>query len=386
MISFKQIGKGILALGFLAMMTFQSCKKYSSDEPLDPVYTPTIYMGTNNDVLYAIDVETGKYKWKTNLNGTILGSPTYAFNQLFVGTKGGHLYKINYRTGEIIQHMTFAGDIVGAPMEYNEYLLVTAGTAIYALDPSDITDMDEAGFMHGTGSQITGGPAVHEVEGLENGPHIFYATSDNKVIAINNEGEQEWSYTATGGNGFHSQPSVTNSNYLYIGNRNGKMYSIKTLDGSLHWSYQTDGPIESSPILVDGNVLFGSHDRNLYSVDSATGLIRWKYQTEDLVTSSPAFYDQKVYFGSHDKYVYCIDVIDGELIWKHLTFGLIKSSPVVYEKDVYIASYDKNLYRLDGETGNLKWTSYVMGQMLGSPIIRGMNHTAVSAVSGEYEY
>lgn len=387
MISFKNITKQLLGLGVIALLSFQSCKKnYSPDEPFPQEFTPTIYTGSNNEVLYAIDVATGKHKWKTNLDGVIGAAPLFSFNHLYVGTEAGTIYRIDYHTGDIKSEVNLSGPIIGSPITYGDHVIVASGNKVYALNPNDLPDSENRLFTYTAPGTIVGSPTIHEVDGLTEGPYIFIATMNDKVVAINNQGNAAWEYTAAGGSGFESSPNVTNDSFLYVGNNNGKLYNLYTHNGSLKWAYETAGAIKSSPILVDGNVMFGSYDRNLYSVDSATGLIRWTVETDDAITSSPTFFNQKVYFGSYDQHIYCVDVIDGEIIWKKPTFGLISSSPVIYNQDLYIGSYDKNLYKVDAETGHTQWIFNIQGQMNTSPIIRGINETAVPAVSGDHPY
>src|SRR6476659_1734240 len=43
------------------------------------------------------------------------------------------------------------------------------------------------------------------------------------------------------------------------------------------WTFATGGPIEASPIWVDGAIVVGSSDGTLYAVDAATGTERWRF-------------------------------------------------------------------------------------------------------------
>lgn len=386
MIFIKRITKKILGLSFLGLLTFQSCKEYSPDEPFPYEFTPTIYTGTNNQVVYAIDVATGKYDWRTNVNGEVANTPLFEFNNLYVGTDNGFLYRIDYKNGAIQTETQLNGAIKGSPTVYDGKILVTAGNRVQTLDPMSLEYDPEQHFIYDAPGEIVGSVTIHEINNLEEGPYIFLATTNDRIIALNNEGQAIWTFIAPNGQGFESSPNVTNENYLYIGNNNGKLYNLHTHNGQLNWEFSTAGSIKSSPILIDGNVMFGSFDRKFYSVDSATGLERWHIQTEDAIAASPAYHNQKVYFGSHDHFFYCVDIIDGETIWKKTTFGLIQSSPVIYKEDVYFGSYDKNFYKLNAQDGSTQWIFNIQGQMKTSPIIRGMNETLYPSVSGKYPY
>ncbi len=142
-------------------------------------------------------------------------------------------------------------------------------------------------------------------------------------------------------------------------------------DLRLDWSYQTGGPVTSSPAVVNGVVYVGSNDRNLYAVNATTGALLWKYTTGGAVSSSPAVANGVVYVGSEDYSLYALNATTGALLWKYATGGTIYSSPVVANGMVYFGSYDKNLYALNARTGALVW-EYPTGEgIASSPAVGG---------------
>jgi outer membrane protein assembly factor BamB len=210
---------------------------------------------------------------------------------------------------------------------------------------------------------------------------------NNNVVAIDDHLNVLWTFTPGEAGAFYSSPCVVNDSFAYVGNDNGKVYAINTLNGTQKWSFVTGAQVRSSPIQIGGNVLVGSDDRNFYSVDSATGLLRWKVQTGDAIQSSPVVFNQNVYFGSYDSKFYCIDIIDGEVKWSVPTQALIKSSPVYFNGDIYFGGYDKLLYRLDATTGAQRVTPFrVNGQMATSPVIDAVSTVYVPSISGDYRY
>jgi len=94
---------------------------------------------------------------------------------------------------------------------------------------------------------------------------------------------------------------------------------------SLLWTFKTEGPVKSSPAIVDGRVYFGSNDGNVYAVHLETGKKIWAYQTGDPVEAAPLVLDQKVFIGSTDGYLYALDATNGQEVWKHQTEAKIVS-------------------------------------------------------------
>lgn len=374
----------LAASAVFTLAGFNSCKDYSPDEPFPDVYAQTLFVGSNNQIVYAVDPESGKRIWKFPVDGEIHATPVLFNKHVYVATTKGKLYKIDAQYGKEVASRDFAANITGTPIVRDGVLLVPAGTKLFGVDVNTLGDILNLNPFD-LGGDIMSSPALHNIAGGQVNA-IFISGMNNKVVALNQDLQQIWEFTPADPGAFYSSPCSINDSFLYVGNDNGNMYAVKTVDGTQHWSFTTNGQVRSSPIQIGGNVLFGSNDRNFYSVDSAKGQLRWKVITGDAVQSSPAVFNQNVYFGSYDMNMYCVDIIDGKVKWKQLTAALIKSSPLIYRGDVYFGGYDKNLYRLDANTGAQKFVFNINGQMATSPIIDSIGGAAVPSISGNYRY
>lgn len=139
--------------------------------------------------------------------------------------------------------------------------------------------------------------------------------------------------------------------------------------GSLKWTFVTNGPIYSSPSVVDGTVYFGSRDGNFYALDAATGEKRWVYNTGNWIDSSPAVANGVVYFGSNDGNLYALKADTGEKIWSYNAKYPIRSSPAVAGRMVYFGSYDYSIYALDINKGTKRWSYETDGYIYASPVV-----------------
>jgi outer membrane protein assembly factor BamB len=72
------------------------------------------------------------------------------------------------------------------------------------------------------------------------------------------------------------------------------------------WRFNTGISVDSSPIISNGVVYFGSNSTYLYAIDAVTGEEKWRFKTGSSVYSSPAVSDGVVYVGSHDNNLYAI--------------------------------------------------------------------------------
>jgi len=379
----------LAASAVLALTGFNSCKKYSPDTPLPVTYTSTLFVSSNNQIVYALDPISGDKKWKFSVDGEVQATPLVHNKTLYVGTSAGTLYSLNPQTGAQNITRNFGAAIVGTPIMRNDMLLVVAGSRIYALNATTLDDyypINVGPSSYDAGGQILSSPAIHNIPSVQD-KAIFISNMSGQVIALKDNLSVIWTFAPAGAQGFYSSPCVVNDSFLYIGNDNGNIYAVNTQDGTGKWAFATGGQVRSSPIQVGGNVLVGSGDRNFYSVDSATGLLRWKVQTGDEIQSSPVVFNQNVYFGSYDSRFYCVDIIDGTVKWDVITAALIKSSPVAYNGDIYFGGYDKLLYRLDAMTGAQRINPVnINGQMATSPVVDNITKVFVPSISGDYQY
>jgi len=84
----------------------------------------------------------------------------------------------------------------------------------------------------------------------------------------------------------------------------------------------------------------------VYAVDSATGERRWTFETGGPVYSSPAIADGAVYVGSRDGHLYALGLADGRERWRFEASNWVDSSPVVAFGTVFVADQGGNVYAL----------------------------------------
>jgi hypothetical protein len=51
---------------------------------------------------------------------------------------------------------------------------------------------------------------------------------------------------------------------VFVGAENGNIYCIDLITGSLHWNYTSEGPVTSSPAVINRKLFLGSSDGKIY--------------------------------------------------------------------------------------------------------------------------
>ena len=379
-------------------LLFTACKKeYSKDETLPAVYSPSIIVGSDNQVIYALNPANGDKNWELAMSSPIIASPiVYGGMAYIANSTRDSIYKVNAKTGEVVQRITFSGGgagVTATPIADGNLLYVASlDGAIYAIDTGSYTT--KWSYNPNTGG-IQSSPTIY------NGK-LYFATTGGHIYSVDKTSGPNtstgvplpvWDYPGLGNVAtakFVSSPTIA-APYLYIGGANdSNMYCI-FLDttvrgvhmptfpdtGVARWIYKAQGNIVSSPAAYGGNCIFGCNDFRVYCLDSIidplmgimTPTPRWIAQLTSEVASSPYAVNQVVYIGCKDYQLYALNILNGAQRWAFSTSGVITSSPLVYNGTIYIGSYDKFLYAVDSARGTLKWSKNINGQIQCSPVI-----------------
>jgi len=137
--------------------------------------------------------------------------------------------------------------------------------------------------------------------------------------------------------------------------------------GKVLWRFQT-GAVESSPLLVNGTLYFGSWDHHLYALDvreRSHPRLRWRVDLGSEVNSSPAYANGMVYVGTDGGNLYALDARTGRVRWRSSSFSgflhgreYFYATPTLAYGRVYIGNTDGTLYAFGARTGHLLWARH----------------------------
>lgn len=330
---------------------------------------PKFHADAFNDGQGASAGATNAAKWKAVVtNGAIHSSPAVGPDgTIYVGSDDRFLYAINGTSGSVVWAFEAGAPIRSSPaigsIENTNLIYVGAEDYnVYAIDSTT----GHAAWTFTTLGKVDSSPAF-------SGTGIVYVGSDDgNVYALNGQsGAEIWHYL-TGGPVTASPAVMTNGN-VFVGSTDGTMYALNGLTGAVVWSFATGGPIScSAAIDAQGNVCVGSDDGTLRAFNYATGAVGWTYPTGSPIRTCPAIFNGSVYFGTLNDIFYSISASGGNasVNWTFATGGEIDSSPALAsDGSVYFGSFDKKIYCLNGLTGALNWTNETNNPVEASPAV-----------------
>jgi eukaryotic-like serine/threonine-protein kinase len=299
----------------------------------------TVYVGSTDGNLYAVDIGSGSQKWKFKTEARITSSPAVAQGIIYVGSYDGNFYAVDAASGTLKwkfktqgEHRYTARHIHGALPE-----------AEMMPDPFDF---------------YLSSPTI-------SGHAVYFGSGDGNVYSLDAaSGKLNWKFQT--GDVVHASPAVSNG-MVYVGSWDSYFYALDASSGEQKWRFKTgEDPdihnqvgIQSSAAVADGIVYFGCRDSNFYALDAATGEKKWVFNNKgSWVITSPAVYDGKVYFGTSDsKFFYAFDAKSGGNPTLTLKFTWpIFSSPAVAGDTIYFGSHDGVLRALDLKVNKIVWT------------------------------
>jgi len=290
----------------------------------------TIYFGSDDGNLYAVDSESGAQKWKFDAKSRIPSSPAVADGVVYFGAYDGNFYALDASSGAVKWKFKTEGERRFA----GKHLHGTQPVGEVMPDPFDC---------------YLSSPVV------SNGA-VYFGSGDGNVYALNAvSGALNWKVKT--GDVVHASPALADGT-LFIGSWDSYFYAIDAATGREKWKFKTgEDPdihnqvgIQSSAAVVDGMVYFGCRDAHLYALDAATGEKKWAFSGNgSWVVGSPAVKDGRVYFPTSDTSLLVVaDAKSGQVLQKtDFNHWYLYSSPALAGNLLYIGSTQGKLVAVD---------------------------------------
>lgn len=355
------------------------------------IYKSTLFIGSNDSCLYAINKTDGKLMWKFKTGGAISSSAAVLNNTVYINSFDGFVYALNAGSGKLVWKFDTGGEkvfqainlhgsntggkIVEDPWDMYLSSPVTGGNNVYVGSGNGYffalnATSGKLAWKFKTNGVIHSSPAL-------SGDSVYIASWDSYIYSLNaNTGKEYWRFKTGEDSVYHNQvgfqsSSAISGRILYIGCRDAKMRAIDRFTGKLSWMFSADGSwIISAPAICNNRVYFGTSDSyRLLSLNALTGAIIFDKPAKTYVFSSPAIANNKLYVGTFGGFLYQMDCTTGK-------------TSVVYRTDASIEN-GKTYLNADSTFNNTKiftsqtWDGmlqgvdrlYSVGSILSSPAI-----------------
>jgi outer membrane protein assembly factor BamB len=303
----------------------------------------TVYIGSLDEHLYALDLATGRLKWSYQTDpakgtkvGPLRASPSVRDGLVYVGDADGIFHCVEAATGnkrwtfdsgaEITSSANFAGDTV---------LFGSSDESLYCLSK----DGKELWKFRVPGGPVMGTPAI--VAG-----RTFAAGCDSTLHVLDIAKGTEAAGTVDLGGQVGATVAVIGEQ-LYIGTMSGEVLAVDWKKGEVLWRYESPKskqPFYASAAATDALIVVASRDKRVYALHRKSGKEAWSFATKKKVDSSPVVAGRRVYVGSSDGNLYVLDLTSGSEL-KHFALGKdILASPAVGANCLVIGTMEGTVY------------------------------------------
>ena len=155
---------------------------------------------------------------------------------------------------------------------------------------------------------------------------------------------------------------------VYFGSNDSYFYAVNTNTGNEIWKFKAGFGINSKAAINDSLVFFESGYK-LYALDKRTGTKVWEFVshegtlemqlgTTDYHHCSPVIHDNKVFFGDGWGSMNGVDIKSGTLKFQYTITGdsaAIRSTPAIKDDIIYFGTWAGNAYAVSLKDSSLQW-------------------------------
>ena len=266
----------------------------------------TVYFGSDDGNLYAVDGQYGSLRWKVLTQGIVRSRPAIFGALVYFASDDGYLYAVEAQSGTQVWRTDIGNSL---PRDKREKL----GTST-----------DPTGYDYLQSSPVVDG-------------QIYIGSLDGNVYALAADtGKINWTFKT--GQKVRATPTLADG-VLYIGSWDDSMYALDVLTGQMLWKTLVGGEVQTTALVANSLVYTASRKASVVALDAQTGKKKWEfdYGSNMWVESSPQLKDGIIYIGSSgNKDVLGLDSQTGKAFTFFFSQAFHWSTPAIVDDILYI--------------------------------------------------
>ncbi|MGH2555080.1 MAG: PQQ-binding-like beta-propeller repeat protein, partial [Actinomycetota bacterium] len=222
----------------------------------------------------AVDVASRDRLWRFAIEDISRGGPTVAGGTVFVGSRDRHVYAIDAQRGTLRWKRRLQASVEAAP--------AVEGGRVFALSENPTNGATRLYALDATSGKIEWsysprGAAIGVSSPTVAGGVVFVGFGDSQVRAFDAaDGTLKWSKPVRSFFSYHASLAFSEG-ALYVMDVNGGVYRFEGSTGKLEWDFQFPSFVSwSSPLLVGRTVYVGMDDGTVAGIGASSGRLIWR--------------------------------------------------------------------------------------------------------------
>jgi outer membrane protein assembly factor BamB len=299
-----------------------------------------VYVGSFDKHLHAIDLATGKPKWKVKLS-YIKASPCVKGDRVYIGDLDGMFYCLSAADGKTLWTFETGAEIAsGCNFHGDNILIGSHDSTLYCLDPNGKKLWEVITDGPVNGSPVVVGDVTF-VAGCDSILHVLDARTGKEFGAVDLEGQA-------------AATAAVSGDFAYVGTMANQVVSVDLKNKKKQWAFEPamrQQPFYASAVVTDSLVVAGCRNKMVYGLDRKTGKEVWSFETEGNIDGSPVVVGDRVYVGcmSRDGNFYVLDLKTGKQIQELNLDGPVIGSIAVGSESLVVSTDKGTVYCLGGK-------------------------------------
>lgn len=323
-----------------------------------------VFVATMDDDNYkkrailAYDVNTGKQLWQYKIEGSIKNAIAFSNGNIIATDSKGITYAINGNSGKLSWKTNLDYNrmppFVSGIVTHNNSVYTGFGNALSALNTvSGKVLWKNKDWNNGEGSVPTLTLADNVLIASSHWVSLFGHDAKTGKLLWKNKDLR-----------FRDATTIFKDGKLYVGSRN-KLFILNHKTGKPIKSKETkfQFSVSSAPLVTNDLIIMATSDNGIAAFNKDNFELVWNYKTkpaliytspytktnERTVESSPVLSGDIIYFGASDGYFYALDVKSGNEVWKIDVGVPIFSTAAISGNLVFVNDFSGNTYAFTSE-------------------------------------
>lgn len=264
----------------------------------------TVYFGSGDGNLYALDAVSGAVRWKFQTGDVVHASPAYANGTLYFGSWDSYFYAVDAATGK--EKWRFHGGedrFIHNQVGFQSSPVVAGGVVYTGCRDSNVYALDaatgqEKWRFNNAGSWVISSPVVA-------GGKVLFATSDSSLFHALDAATGKPVYKQDTKAFVFSSPAVA-GDVVYLGVLNGTLEARDLNTGDLLWDFRTEASRQNKGWVLTADRKFNTAMLYLSGWREKALLVPEREFGVGSIASSPLIVGGVVYACSTDGYLYAL--------------------------------------------------------------------------------